>query len=116
MIERLRVQHAAISSTKPGFIILGLYLTDSDDESVIRPRKDKARSLMIAHVQEADDLVYLDLAGHLENIFDLSDIDVSNPFADEWLLDGVHLNPTGAEGIGAWIWSRVAAAVAARGR
>ena len=114
VVDRLRTQHQAVSDVEPAFIVLGLYLTGVDDEENIRPLKEEVRLALMLKAEESPDLVYLDLAGYLATIFDLSDIDITNPFSEAWLLDLVHLNPAGAEGIGEWIWSRVEAAVEAR--
>ena len=75
---------------------------------------EKVRLNLMLKAEESEDLVYLDLAGYLATIFEMSNIDISNPFAAAWIVDLVHLNPTGAEAIGKWIWSRVEAAVEAR--
>lgn len=114
VIDRLRTQHQAVSDVDPSFIVLGLYFTGVDDEKKIRPLKEEVRLALMLKAEESADLVYLDLAGYLATIFDLSNIDAANPFAEAWLVDQVHPNPTGAEAIGEWIWSRVEAAVAAR--
>lgn len=110
LIDRLRAAHAGAGRQDPRFVILGLYPTAFDDETITRPRKDLVRRAMIALTRGETDMVYLDLTGHLETIFDLSNLDVANPFAAEWLIDGIHPNLIGAEAIGAWIWSRVVAA------
>ncbi len=110
LIDRLRAAHAGAGRQDPRFVFLGLYPTAFDDETIIRPRKDRVRRAMVALTRGEEDMVYLDLAGHLETIFDLSNLDVANPFADAWLIDGIHPNLIGAEAIGSWIWSRVVAA------
>lgn len=113
LVGRIREQSIVAGAAKPRFILLGLYLTGRDDEAVRRPLKNKVRSAMAFWADASNDLVYLDLAGYIESVFDMSDIDVANPFSEAWLLDQVHLNPLGAESIGHWIWSRVRESVEA---
>lgn len=110
-LQRLRRIHAETGMGEPRFVVLGLYLTALDDEQLGRPRKDAVRLAMMEWADRAEDLVYLDLMGRVSTRFDMSNIDVANPFAEMFLWDDVHPNAAGAEWIASWIWSRVEASL-----
>jgi lysophospholipase L1-like esterase len=110
VMDRVRQVHAHLRKPPPVFVVLGMYLTGQDGETTSRPVKEAVRAALMETANRDGTFIYLDLGAYLDSRFGLWDIDDLNPFAEEWLFDGVHLNATGAEGIGTWIWSRIEAA------
>jgi lysophospholipase L1-like esterase len=112
VMDRIRHVHLDLGRSPPVFVILGMYLTGQDGQTTNRPIKESVRTKLIAAADTDRSFIYLDLHGYLDSVFNLLDIDRVNRFADTWLLDGVHLNPKGAEAIGRWIWSCIEEAAA----